>query len=259
MALNDALAGLSLDDFLDGGEQTTEQSALKAVSMDIARDLVEVIALCGSQLLSGRDEKRVVDQFQEGVNSLMRLAEAAEDQAHIDLLQELGDGLAVFRASGGRSGPRHNFLNLLRDWLPVYGRFLGGDSQGRLVKMVEFDRDAAPLFVELANLRGIGPRRLRRLHGAGFYQAAVLSEADPAELAAVTGLPLKLASEVVLHSKAWLAEQRRKAIVDMNRRLREFQEAVALVEASGQAELQGAAQQALLSMKKLLSDMEGTQ
>lgn len=250
------LDGLSLEQFLDEGANDTEQSALSAVSMDIAKDLVEVVALCGSQLLSGRDEKRVVDQFQEGLTSLMRLAKASEDEEHIAHLDRLQEGLAEYRKSAGRSGPRHTFLNLLRDWLPEYGRFLGGDSEERLVEMVEFDSDSAPLFVELSNLRGVGPRRLRRLHGAGFYQAALLSEANPEELAAVTGLPIKLSHQVVEQSKEWLEVQRRKAIVDMKRRLQEFQEAVALVRGSSQSELQGAAEDALLSMKKLLQDME---
>lgn len=255
--LGGALSGLDLASLLTQQDVQTEESALEAVSRDIARDLVEVVALSGSQLLSGRDEGRVLEQLADGLGSLMRLARASQDPEHIALLEGLDEALVSYRGKRGKSGPRHAFLNTLRDWLPRYGSYLGGDSEERLTALVEFNSDELPLFAELANIRGIGPRRLRRLHGAGFYQAASLSHADPEELAAVTGLPRKLAADVIAESAAWQEEQRRRAVVDMNRRLQDFQRAVSALKQEGNGELLSAAQEAMNSMRAMLADLEG--
>ena len=68
-----------------------------------------------------------------------------------------------------------------------------------------------PLLEELANLKGIGPKRLERLYCAGLFT-----------IAEVTGLPRKLAEQVVDSTREFAERQRRSCVVELHQRVQEF-------------------------------------
>ena len=91
------------------------------------------------------------------------------------------------------------------------------------------ERDAAPLLAELAEIHGIGPKRLGRLYAAGLFTVDSVAGSDPQDIVAVTGIPEKLAVAVVESTHAYALEERQRCLsglVEQAHRLRRILKAV---------------------------------
>lgn len=254
-----------IDALLDGRQPEQEFSAptpseeLSAVAQRIAVQYAEVIAQVASMLFAGRDSEGLIEQLDATLEALERLALASHAEAEHLLLSELRTWTAEYREGllcGGRG--RARYLDRLRAWLPRYAAQLGPGAQNRLKDLTRDDLSGIPLFEELEGLRGIGPRRLRRLYLAGLHTVEAVSAADPHELAQVAGLPLALAQGVVERAQDFASRRRRLAVLEMHRRLSEFMGVVRSMRPDDDPDLYQAALRAIAEMSEVARKLSQT-
>lgn len=229
-ALDEALLGrgddLSLDPELD------ELEELRSVARRIAGTHVDVVARYARAAFAGRAGPADHLQLCAALGQLARLAEAAGDTRQVELLGATRAWIEGHLASLDRPAGRGRLLPRLRRFLEAFAGCLEGDDAARLERLVHYEPDAAPLLAELANLRGIGPRRLESLYCSGLYRVDVVVRAAPADVAAVSGLPLALAVDVVAATRTFAERRREEAAREVRGRLEELR---AMAEALGEA------------------------
>lgn len=206
---------------------------LGRVSRRIAAQYAEVIASFASNALAGRTSSGSVTQVEEALDALRRLSTAADDPRQRVLLDQLE--LLLLPATTGRlnSRSRQGALMKLRSWIPRFAETLEAEDAERMARLVEWERGSVPLLDELAGIRGIGPKRLRRLYAAGLHNVGAVADADPQEVAEVTGLPRKLSERVVEATRRFAVTERRRSLEGMREhalRLRSLLESVPLHE-----------------------------
>jgi predicted flap endonuclease-1-like 5' DNA nuclease len=210
-----------VDDVLAGRRaepaETVEASdELTGLSRRIAGQYAEVVAAFASHAFAGRSGEAALQQVRMAVNALRRLSQATHDDDVLLALDRLDGVLEHHSARGGRA--RQRFLKDLRDALLALADHLEPADADRLRNLVVFDRRALPLLDELANLPGIGPRRLERLYCAGLFTVEAVGAANPEEIAQVTGLPRPLAERVVEATRQFAGEQRRRVLTELQER-----------------------------------------
>lgn len=219
------------DDFelVDGATETSLEDLLapseevQRVSRRIAGQYVEVVARFAASAFGRSDGGVSTEQVTAAVGALLRLAAAANDDEQRDLLEELL--MLVVPATTGRRNARsrQTAIAALREWMPRFARTLEPEDSRRLVNLVQWDSDAAPLLDELAGIRGIGPVRLGRLYSAGLFTIDAVAGADPEDIVAVTGIPIALAHDVVKTTRVYAVEERERCLsglVEQANRLR---------------------------------------
>ncbi len=219
---------------------------LTAVTHRISAQYVEIVRVAAAGVFAGRDARTGLQQLASALDALEKLAIVARDEPQRQLIVELRPSL-VACAENPRGRDRERFLARLREWLPRFAEGLGEPGRG-LRDLVSFDVSAIPLFEELLALPGIGPRRLSRLFCAGLYAVEVVSGADPAEVAQVTGLPRRLAEEVVTRARGFAEQRRRRCLVELHARLAEFQDVVRSLDPGTAPELHALARAAVREM-----------
>ncbi len=230
---------------------------LLAVTHRIAGQFLSVIASAARGLLGEARPERAVDQLNQAVASLRRLATAAEDDAHRDLLDELDQALAAFDARDGLVGlPR--LRDTLRDWLARYAGFLGPRAGASLDRLVSWDDGEHPLLEALHTIPGIGPKRLRRLYAAGLHDPQRVAGADPEEVAWVSGIPSALAEQVVAVAKQHVASAPQRVITTLGRQLDAFSSLTRELNRIEDPVLRGQAVAALRQMADLVRQWEHT-
>ncbi len=227
-------------------------SELRDVTRRISSQFLEVLQVAASGLFAGRDARGGGSQLLTALDALDRLAAAAQDEPHRALLAEIQPHARTF-AADPRGGLRDRFLARLRPWLVRYAAHLGEADGARLRSLVAYDPDAVPLFAELAAIPGIGPRRLERLFCAGLYAVEVVSGAEPAEVAQVTGLPRALAEDVVTRARGFAEERRRRCVLEMRGRLAEFQRVFEAIDPASHPELWALARSAVQEMHSMVN------
>ncbi|MCB9778768.1 MAG: hypothetical protein H6742_09415 [Alphaproteobacteria bacterium] len=236
----------------DTCHELADAAELLAVTHRIAGNMIEVVALAGAQVLSPDGAMAGLARLEPALDALERLARASGELAHLELIQELSLAVDLYRERQARGTGRATFRDALRAWLPRYAAHVGGPDGDRLRQLVEVDIDAVPLFASLQALDGVGPRRLARLHAAGFYEPETVRTADPVELAQVAGLPRDVARRVVEHAQVFEERRQRRCVLEMQRRIEEFRRVVASLD-GGPSELRTAAQAALSEMQATLA------
>lgn len=220
---------IAADDEPSTEELLAPSEELTRVSRRVAAQYAEVLAAFARQALAGKARVTSTDHVEAAIASLLRLAQASRDSVQVALLEELTGLIEPCVTGPLRSRARQSALVRLRDWIPEFAETLEQEDGAVLIEIISWDRGGAPLMEELANLRGIGPRRLGRLYAAGLHNVAVVATADPEEVAAVTGLPLALAERVVEATREYAVEERRRCLESMQddaARLRSLLDAV---------------------------------
>lgn len=239
------------DDPLDLLEPSEE---VMRVSRRIAGQYVEVLARFAASAF-GRNTQRVSsDQVGTAVEALLRLAEASGDTGQADLLREL---LGLIKpATSGRpnSRSRQSALVALREWLPRYAATLETEDGERLVRLVEWDRNATPLLEELRGLHGIGPKRLQALYSAGLFTVDAVAGADPMDIHLMTSIPRELAESVVLTTQRFAREERKRCVDNLREGALRLRRILAAVPESDD-DLALAASRALLEVERTLQDL----
>lgn len=248
---SDDLTETPLDDLLQASDEVLR------VSRRIAGQYVDVIAKYAASAF-GRSATAAVglDQVQSAATTLLRLANASNDVEQVALLDHL---LGFLHATADKksSRARDRALAQLRAWIPAFALTLEQQDADRLLSLVEWDSGSAPLLDELAEIRGIGPRRLQRLYSAGLFTVDVVASAHPDDIVAVTGIPNRLAHDVVSATQSYALEERQRCtrgIVQQVHRLRH----VLRASPEGGSEFAEATAAALREVQAMLSEIEAS-
>ncbi|MCA9567127.1 MAG: helix-hairpin-helix domain-containing protein [Myxococcales bacterium] len=212
-ALDDDAFDLDEDDSLD--ELLAPSDEVRNVSRRIAGQYVEILATFAAGAFGRRTDPVSLSRAGTAVDALLRLASAAGDTDQEALLHELLDLIGPATSGPANSRTRQNALAQLRDWLPRFGATLEHEDAERLTKLVQWDRGTVPLLEELRGLTGIGPKRLQRLYSAGLFTIDTVAASDPADVAAVTGIPLNLAEEVVDATRRYASAERMRFLEEL--------------------------------------------
>lgn len=220
--LNDILGGQLDLDLAEAPEVVAPSVELMAVSRRIAGQFVDLIQAFASSVFTRRVSSTTTNQFSHAVDALHRLAVATGDAEQVRLLEEMQSLVSDLNEHGDRARNVDRTGTRLRAWIPAFSGFLEADDSERLMSMVSYKNQHVPLLAELGNIEGIGRRRLERLYVSGLYTVEAVCAADPSELAAVTGLPLTLATRVIDATREYAVHQRRRCVLEMRDRAREL-------------------------------------
>ncbi len=202
-------------------ETVAPSPELLEVSRRIAGQYVGLLEAFAASLFQRRGGGDLAPQLLKALEALSRLSGASGDHEAHEALGELMDDLHVYmsRQAQGRGADRMS--TRLRAWIPRFARLLEPDAAERLMNLVSYRGRAIPLFHALGSIPGIGPRRLERLYCAGLYTVESVVNADPEEVAQVTGLPPTLARRVVEATQTFATEERLRSARELNARATE--------------------------------------
>lgn len=215
--LSAALSDLDLDAILSDpsnmeapGDAVLDTSHLVELGRDLSVQYVDVIANYATEVFASLDPSASRSQVQAAVANLHDLSRATNDQLMQDKLARLAEVIdePVPRAQVQRT----RYVDTLKAAIGGFGELLEGEGRQRLLGIVRYRTQGDPVLMFLRTIHGIGPRRLERLYLAGLHDLDRLTSADPEEVAAVTGLPLKLAHTVVEESTRFAEEERKRAL-----------------------------------------------
>lgn len=248
-------------DLTDSDDEDTYSDLLEPsdevvrVSRRIAGQYVEVLARFAAAAF-GRNALGVDStQITAAIDALLRLARASDDAAQVALLEEIHSLIEPATTGRRNSRARQSALIRLRDWLPRFAATLEPVDGKRLVHLVEWDADSAPLLSELAGIRGIGPKRLQRLYSAGLFTVDTVAAADAEDIVAVTGIPGKLAHSVVSATHTYAVEERERCYNGMLERVHRLRRILGAVPDSNK-DVAEAAARALLEVERALQGLE---
>lgn len=186
------------------------------------------------------------------VDSLLRLSSEVED---VVLFSHLS-GLRGLLSGGVPDSRREHsaFLRELRERVIGLSDLLDPEAGKRLRELVHHEGRRHPLLAELASLRGVGPYRLTRLYCAGLYTVDAMRTADPVEVSECTGIPLRLARQIVRASQDYAERRRRRCAEDLRTLVAELREIAARedLEPAERANLSNAAHSSILALHDLL-------
>lgn len=192
-------------------EPVAPSEELRDVSRRIASQYVPLVESFAGSLFARRAGPAAAHQLASALEALERLVEAAGDAAQAAAIRELISALRAFEGRIARGRGLERMSSQLRQWIPQFANFLQHDARQRLLAIVSYGNARPALLRELGAIPGIGPRRLERLYCAGLYTVEAVHDADPAEIAQVTGLPGPLAARVVEATRRFAEEERRHA------------------------------------------------
>ncbi len=240
--LHGSLSALDADESQLLLDDTSDE--LLAVSGRITGQYAEVLARFAARAFAGGPVDDL-DAVREAITSIRRLAEATGAGEQARLLDEL-DELAG--AMGGRPAERNRALARLQAWIPAFADTLPTDQAEHLLRLVRWDPQEQPLLDELRAIRGIGPRRLKRLYAAGLFTIEAVACAGPSEISSVTGIPLELASQVIERSGRYAEEERRRCLQALKR----YAARLALLSSAGRGGLEQEVDDLLQRLERLL-------
>lgn len=236
-------------------DESTDAIELRTLTRTLAGQYLDVLAVFVRQVFASRPGAATPGgKAQTAIKNLLRLTEATGDTEMQQVLSDI-DGLISQGVPRGKRD-RHNFLRGLRDHVLGFADCLSDEDRQRMRGLILHEDRALPLLDELAEIRGIGPRRLERLYCAGLFTVEALSEADPEDIAQVTGIPLNIATEVVRATMDFAEKQRARIVRDLEQRARDFARALPHLKSDGRDELLILARQALRTLEASLADLE---
>lgn len=232
---------------------------LITLTRGLAAQYVDVLALYVSRAFAGAgDAQAPQTQTLSALDALIRLSRETGDAEFVRCLEAMASLVTQGVPQGKRA--RSQFLRALQAGVVDIAACLDPESGKRLRGMVLLEDRSAPLLAELERLRGIGPRRLERLYCAGLFTVESVSRSAPDEIAEVTGLPRALAAEVVEATQRFAEEERRRCVVELQRRVEQF--ARALPELAGKVrtdvELLQIARSSLQALQQAMAELERT-
>ncbi|MBK7757528.1 MAG: hypothetical protein IPI35_14220 [Deltaproteobacteria bacterium] len=219
--LNSLLSGLGTDDAEPYEGELEASEELHALARTLSGQYVDVVGAFVRQVFSSRPGRaQPGNQVLGALDALLRLSRETGDlplQAALSTVHDvIKSGVPEHRRDFNR------FLTQLRDGVLLFADLLREEDAERLKGLILYQDRSLPLLEELANLKGIGPKRLERLYCAGLFTIEAVAEADPADVAEVTGLPRKLAEQVVDSTREFAERQRRSCVVELHQRVQEF-------------------------------------
>lgn len=248
--LDDDPTETPLDEFLQPSEEVLR------VARKIAGQYVEIVARFAASAFGRQTAPTSPAEVRTAITTLRRLADAAGDREQLDLLNRFLDLIEPATTGRRRSQRRQRALVALRSWLPEFAGTLDETDGRRLVHLVRWDQDAAPLLTELRNIRGIGPKRLQRLYSAGLFRVDVVAGAEPDEIVAVTGIPAALAVAVVEATHEYALAERQRSITGIVERVNRLRRILRVVP-DEDGSVADSARAALREVQRAMQEIEG--
>ncbi|MCK6525514.1 helix-hairpin-helix domain-containing protein [Myxococcota bacterium] len=255
--LNSLLSGLGTDDAEPFEGELEASDELHALARTLSGQYVDVVGAFVRQVFSSRPGRaQPGNQVLGALDALLRLSKETGDvplQSALSTVHEvITAGVPEHRRDFNR------FLTQLRDAVLVFADLLREEDAERLKGLILYQDRSLPLLEELANLRGIGPKRLERLYCAGLFTIEAVAEADPGDVAEVTGLPRKLAEQVVESTREFAERQRRSCVVELHQRVQEFHAVLPRLNPSNEDDrrILELARQTLAELQSALSQIE---
>lgn len=231
-----------------------EDSALQRVAQRISGEYGEVIASWISRVLATSDPAET-EGMQATVSNLLRLAQSAQRTEQVELLTQLRQTLHELQGTKPRTRRGDRARVALRDWIPAFAETLHGEDAERLLRVVRWDEDTMPLLDELKGVDGIGPRRLTRLYAAGLGNLDSVANADPEDVAAVTGIPVAIAEEVVRRARAFAVEERHRCVTEIQQRAQRLKTLLTRIHDGQDGDLIAAARSALAHVEGAFQEL----
>lgn len=272
LAQGDALAGGPLDglfseddvSFLVGSGVITDDAGapendhpLRALTRNIASQYVEPIAGLATGVFAGRG-RELRPQFAAAVGALRRLAEASDDR---EMVAVLADFEAMVPEHELRGRARDRLYHQLREWVGRFSDLLPAADRDRMRAVIDPGHGESPFIQELLRVEGIGEKRMERLYCAGLFTVTAVVGATAGEIAAVTGMPLRLAERVVSTARKYEQERPRRvasSLLQFATQTRETLEAVR-PDDPRRDEIVSAARAAVDQLLAVLTAMESAQ
>jgi len=235
-------------------ESVAPSQELRVLSRQLAGQYVDVLASFISQAFAHVTISATSEQVHSTLHPLLRLADETGDIELGGRLRELKSMLESPPADTQRE--RTRYLKQLRAWLLSYATCLSGQSGRRLRELVDFGEQQPPLLRALEQIKGIGPRRLDRLYCAGLFTVDRVINADPEEIAQVTGLPIRLAEEVVARTHAFSTQERKRQAQELRRSVLTFTQSLRSLGAYDDPTMLEAAQETLAQLQQLIAQLK---
>lgn len=261
MQLDLALTGDAIDALLGPAPAPNRQQApepsdeLGRLSRRIAGQYAPILATFAAEFLHSSAPPESTEAATAALDNLVRLSAATRDtelRAHLDALRA-HIGQPVPR----RGTARQRALDDLKERLLAIAACLDSDDGEPLRRVFLARRRATPLLQELADIPGIGPRRLDRLYRAGLFTVEALRGADPTDVASVTGLPARLAEEVVRATRDFATRYRQECAEDLDAVVEELLRQLARAEETERQEIVGRLSQTTGRLRAALATTEG--
>jgi hypothetical protein len=198
------------------GDSADELTELHRMSRRISGQYVDVLAAYARHAFQGRASRSLREQVEAALSGLTRLAEASDDQRLQGALEVLAELLPDSEARGGTR--RRDFMRGLSSWVLDFAGLLEPADAERMRSMVSFEDSRLPLLDRLADVHGVGPKRLQRLYCAGLFTVDAVAGASTQDVVSVTGLPRPVAERVVAAAREFAEEERRSLVSDLRRR-----------------------------------------
>lgn len=199
-----------------------DEQPLLELFRELLSQHLEPIAGFIRMIRRGPHSREVLDGFRNYLAPLLQLTVAMEQR---DAQEVLGRFLAhiglLERHSGNLTYKELEPFNLCFDLLLSC---VGTELRERYLSICFYQRNSNPLLEEIRRIKFMGPRRLQRLYTVGLVTVEALAGARPQELTEVTGLPTKLAEQVIDVANQFRSQQRdnrRRALRTLCQDLRE--------------------------------------
>jgi len=226
-------------------------AAVQEVASRIAGQYAEVLVSTVQLLFRQHLEAVNLD----AVAQLRRLAEGVGNHTQVALLDELVEGASgVLHASSAHR--RQLALNRLRGWIPRFADTLEPADREHLLAVVSWESGTLPLLDELGTIRGIGPKRLGRLYSAGLHSVATVANADPVEVALVTGLSQALSVEVVGAARRFAKSERTRCATELRDRARRLSRVLRGIDLEVDPSILDLARSAMSELEELIAGLE---
>lgn len=232
-------------------DEDVDASGLQRLSRRISGQYVDVLAGYAGAAFHGRATEALRTQVDAALGGLTRLAQASGDRPLEACLTRLGALLPQTTVLGGAR--RRDFMRDLSAWVLDFAELLEPEDADRLRALVRFDTDRLPLLDRLAEVRGIGPKRLQRLYCAGLFSVDVVAGATAEDVASVTGLPSRLSARVVEAAAEFADEERRAVAMDLRRRSAQLKRTLSEVDDDERQQVIAVALEAMNEIREALA------
>lgn len=147
-----------------------------------------------------------LESFRNLLKPILQLTETLEEKAHSEIVLAFLEHTDMMAAHKGSFTYKH--LEPLNELFDRFLNALGQNIREQYLATCYYQRNSNPLLEEIRRVKYIGPKRLQRLYSVGLVTVEAISRATPQEIVDVTGLPLKLAEQVIEVTRTFMAQER---------------------------------------------------
>lgn len=262
LSLVDSLLTASPNDVPDFSDEPPldplDQQPLQELFRELLSQHLEPISGFIRMLRRSHSAHDVVDGFKNYLAPLLQLTVAMEQResqeilgrflAHLSQLERY-KGILTYR----ELEPFNLYFDLLLNCV-------GNELRERYLSICFYQRNSNPLLEEIRRIKFMGPRRLQRLYTVGLVTVDALAGARPTELSETTGLPTKLAEQVIDVANQYRSQQRenrRRALLTLFQDLREELNLLAATDAELLSGLESELDDTLSTLQRIRSYLPG--